>query len=68
MAEVPGSMLTGVTFCCWILLFLHSEARDAIIANFGYFVKTIFCTDTNFHGVILFINTSTMLGTTKVIG
>ena len=41
MAEVPGSVLSGVTVCCWIF-FPHSKARDAnivIIANFGYFVK-----------------------------
>ena len=42
MFEVPGSMLTRVTFCCWIFLFSCSEASDiniATIANFGYFVK-----------------------------
>ena len=32
--EVPGSMLTWVTFCCWI--FFSRKACDAI---FGYFVK-----------------------------
>ena len=28
MADVPGSMLTGVTFCDWILLFSRSKACD----------------------------------------
>ena len=42
MAEVPGSMLIGVTLCCRIFLFSHSKASDvniSIIVNFGYFVK-----------------------------
>ena len=43
MAEVLGSMPTGVTFCCRILiLFSRSDACDAniaIIAKFDYFVK-----------------------------
>ena len=39
MVEVPGSMITGLTFCCWIFLFLSSNARSAIIANLVYFVK-----------------------------
>ena len=42
MAEVLGSMLTGVAFCCWIFLFPHSKASDvkiAIIANFCVFVE-----------------------------
>ena len=36
MAEVSGSMLTGVTFYSWIFLFLHihKKASEATIANF----------------------------------
>ena len=35
MAEVVSSMLTGATFCCWILfLFSHSKACDVNIAIF----------------------------------
>ena len=37
MGEVLGSMLTGITFWCWIPLFLHSKVSDTnivIIANF----------------------------------
>ena len=37
MAEVPGSMHIGVTFCCWSFWFLRStvsDANTAIIANF----------------------------------
>ena len=35
MAEVPGSMLTGITFCCRILLFSRKacETNIAIINN-----------------------------------
>ena len=36
MAEVPGSMLTGVTFLSLEFLFLHGKACDAIIAIFRY--------------------------------
>ena len=42
MAEVPGSMLTWVTFCCCVFFFSHNNACDAniaIFANYGYFVK-----------------------------
>ena len=40
MAKVPGSKLTGATFLLLdFFLFSHSKACDAIIANFGYFVK-----------------------------
>ena len=38
VAEVPGSMLTGVTFYCWIFGFYivkDFDANIAIIANFG---------------------------------
>ena len=43
MAEVPGSILCGITFYCWIFLVPCCQASDAniaIIAIFGYFVKT----------------------------
>ena len=48
MAEVPGFMLTGVPFSCWIFLFSHRsskacDANIAIIANFGCFVKKLYC-------------------------
>ena len=42
MAQVPGSMLTGVTICYWIILFSRSKSSDANIANifnFYPFVK-----------------------------
>ena len=38
VAEVQGSMLTRVTFCCWLFLFSQGKASDAniaIIVNFG---------------------------------
>ena len=38
VAEVLGSMPSGVKFYCWIFLFSRSKAFDAnnaIIANFG---------------------------------
>ena len=41
MPEVPGLMLNGVTFCCWIF-FLRGKVCDAntvSVANFGYLVK-----------------------------
>ena len=31
MAEVPGSMFTGVTFCCWIFCY-HMENHVPISA------------------------------------
>ena len=34
MAEILGSMLTGVTFYCWIFFFPHSKTSDANVANF----------------------------------
>ena len=40
MVEVPGSILTSVTFYCWIILFSRSTC-DANIANFRYFVKNL---------------------------
>ena len=39
-----GLILTGVTFCYWNFLFLHSKASDAnigIIANLGSFEKPL---------------------------
>ena len=38
MAEVLGSVLTGVTFCCTIFLFSPSKASDANITNIVIFV------------------------------
>ena len=43
MGEIPGSVLTGKIFYCWIFSFSCSKASDAniaIIANYGYFVKS----------------------------
>ena len=37
VAEVLGSMLTGVTFCCWIFCFHISEASDANIGHYCQF-------------------------------
>ena len=44
MAEVPGSILSGETFCCWNFLLSHSKASDAniaIIKQFCVFVKKL---------------------------
>ena len=38
MAEVVSSMLSGVTFYCWIFLFSRSKASDANIATIANFV------------------------------
>ena len=37
MAYFPASILTGVTFCCWILVFTNkaSDTSIAIIVKFG---------------------------------
>ena len=41
MAEILGSMLTGVTFCCSIIFgFKSFDANIAIIANFVCLWKT----------------------------
>ena len=32
VVEVPGPILTGVTFCFWIFLFSRSKVSDANIA------------------------------------
>ena len=39
MAEVLGSVLTGVTFFCRFFLFSHSKASDANIAIIANFVS-----------------------------
>ena len=36
MAELPGSILTGVTFCCWSFLFL------GIVADLLNFLDQVF--------------------------
>ena len=47
MAEIPGSMLTGVTFCCWIFLLPRSKA---------YFVKNwnVYISPQNYDHPLLF--------------
>ena len=33
MAEFPGSIPNGETFCCWIFYFKPSDANIVIVAN-----------------------------------